>query len=71
MTPSSQSHVPNLSHVSTRRQLLQAGSISLLGLGMPGIAAMRAAASGPAAPKPRSVIFIFLTGERRNTTRST
>ena len=62
MTPSSQSHVPNLSHVSTRCQLLQAGSISLLGLGMPGIAAMRATAAGPAAPKPRSVIFIFLTG---------
>jgi len=49
-------------HVSTRRQLLQAGSIGLLGLGMSDLTALRAAPAGTPVSKPRSVIFIFLTG---------
>ena len=49
-------------HVSTRRQLLQAGSIGLMGLGMSDLAAMRAAAADTPVSQPRSVIFIFLTG---------
>ena len=49
-------------HVCTRRQLLQAGSIGLLGLKMSDLAAMRTQADGTSEPPPRSVIFIFLTG---------
>src|SRR5438874_1412426 len=47
----------------TRRHMLQAGGIGLLGLSMADVAAMRAAAApGTAATKPRAVIFLFLTG---------
>lgn len=50
----------------TRRSLLQAGSISLLGLGMDQLAALQAQASGTEArQRPRtakSVIYIFLSG---------
>src|SRR5207237_6310548 len=46
----------------TRRAALQAGSIGLLGLGLPELTALRGlAAPAPSAPK-KSVIFIFLTG---------
>src|SRR3954469_25318821 len=49
-----------------RRKLLQAGSISLLGLGMNHLAGLRAAeaAIGTAHPrgKAKSVIYIFLSG---------
>ena len=51
-------------HPLTRRDVLQAGTISLLGLSGVDIAAWRATAAeaGVAAPRPRSVIYIFLTG---------
>ena len=49
-------------HVSTRRELLQAGSIGLLGLGMSDVAAMRGHAGEGAATDSRSVIFVFLSG---------
>jgi hypothetical protein len=53
-----------------RRVALQAGAVSLLGLGMEHVAALRASAAKPADPKPadqrepsaRSVIYIFLSG---------
>lgn len=47
-----------------RRDLLQAGTIGLLGLSGVDVSRWRAAAveSGSAAPKPRAVIYIFLTG---------
>jgi hypothetical protein len=51
-------------HPLTRRQVLQAGSIGLLGLSMADVAAWRSAvhAAGSPLPRPRSVIFLFLTG---------
>ncbi len=56
----------------TRRTLLQAGSIGLLGLGTDHIDRLRAeaAARGAVGPRARSVIFIFLSGGLRNTTVS-
>jgi hypothetical protein len=47
----------------TRRTLLQAGAVSLLGLGMNHVHALRAlAANAPRTAKARSVIYIFLSG---------
>ena len=47
----------------TRRQSLQAGAISLLGLGTNHVQALRAtAAAGAIAPRAKSVIYIFLSG---------
>ena len=47
----------------SRRTALQAGSIGLLGLGSNHVAALREAAAAPvASSKPRSVIYIFLSG---------
>src|SRR5262245_51069465 len=49
-------------HLS-RRTLLQAGSASLLGLGLNHLTALRAAgAAAGQQPKARSVIYIFLSG---------
>ncbi len=47
-----------------RRTALQAGSIGLLGLGMNHVSALResVAASGESPSRPRSVIYIFLSG---------
>jgi hypothetical protein len=46
----------------TRRAMLQAGSIGILGLGMSELSLLRSlAAEDPAVPK-KSVIFVFLTG---------
>src|SRR5436190_14581917 len=59
-----QPDTPALRHPrSARRELLQAGAVGLLGLGMNHVSALRALA-GPAAPerKARAVIFIFLSG---------
>jgi hypothetical protein len=55
---------PAPGHLPTRRQILQAGSIGLMGLSMAEVAAWRAAAlaAGSPLPRPRSVIFLFLTG---------
>ncbi len=50
-----------MSHLSTRRQVLQAGSIGLLGLGMSDVMRSRCPADS-SATKPKSVIFVFLTG---------
>lgn len=50
---------------STRRTILQAGSVGLLGLGMNHLAPLRTADSAELAPgggKAKSVIFIFLSG---------
>jgi hypothetical protein len=44
-----------------RRDCLQAGTIGLLGLSMADVAARRSAAAADA-PRPKSVIFLFLTG---------
>jgi len=52
----------SLPHITTRRQLLQTGSIGLLGLGMADVAALRAQAAGTSESSLRSVIFVFLTG---------
>src|SRR5215469_726442 len=51
-------------HPVTRRDVLQAGSIGLLGLSMADVAGWRnaAQAAGSPLPKPRSVILLFLTG---------
>jgi hypothetical protein len=55
-------HHPRLS----RRTMLQAGSIGLLGLGMNHLAGLRAAAAAPGSAKPsgqaKSCIYIFLSG---------
>lgn len=51
------------SHLHTRREMIQAGAIGLLGLGMNHLTALQAL-SAPAARQPRakSVIYIFLSG---------
>lgn len=50
-------------HPLNRRTVLQAGSLGLLGLSMADVAALRGTAKADStAPKPRSVIFLFLTG---------
>lgn len=48
----------------SRRQLLQAGGLGLLGLSLGDVWALRAAASNTRPPerRPKSVIYIFLTG---------
>jgi hypothetical protein len=46
----------------SRRHLLEAGSIGLLGLGMNHVEALRAMAGTSAAPKADACIFIFLSG---------
>jgi hypothetical protein len=46
----------------TRRTMLQAGSISLLGLSLSQVFALRAAAAQGRTPAPRSVIYVFLSG---------
>ncbi len=48
-------------HSVNRRDILQAGSIGLLGISMADVAAWRSLAAGPA-PKPKAVIYLFLTG---------
>jgi hypothetical protein len=50
--------------VYTRRNLLQAGSLGLLGLSLADVHALRAAgaARGAALPAPRAVIYLFLSG---------
>lgn len=55
-------HVP--SHPTySRRQLLQAGGLGLLGLSLGQVSALRAATeSTPPGRRPKSVIYIFLTG---------
>src|SRR6185503_14295799 len=44
----------------TRRFALQAGAVGLLGLGSDALSALRSAAG--AAPRARSVIYVFLSG---------
>src|SRR5690242_8146331 len=49
----------------TRRQIIQAGAIGLLGLGVNHLTALRALAATnarPVAAKAKSVIYIFLSG---------
>ena len=48
----------------SRRQLLQAGGLGLLGLSLGDVAALRGEGAAPRAPvhRPKSVIYIFLTG---------
>lgn len=54
---------PGLRHpVLQRRQMLQAGGISLLGLGLSHLEGLRAAAPGGGHGKRRSAIFVFLSG---------
>jgi len=48
--------------VFTRRSVLQAGGIGLMGLGTSELSALRSMAAPEAVPRAKSVIFIFLTG---------
>ena len=48
--------------VVSRRTVVQAGAIGLLGLGMNHVQALRAADGAAAAPKTKSCIYIFLSG---------
>lgn len=63
---SSHDTIPNLPHAfpnhSSRRSMLQAGAIGLLGLGMADIPAARALAGRAPHVPQKSVIFIFLNG---------
>ncbi len=45
-----------------RREFLQVGFSGLLGLGLPGLLAGRAAATATQSPRAKSVILVFLTG---------
>jgi len=57
------SAVPTITNAaSTRRQLLQAGSIGLMGLSMVDVARLRSQAADTTAQPAGSVIYIFLTG---------
>src|SRR5262249_26140349 len=58
MHPASASEHPRFS----RRTLLQAGSVGLLGLGMNHVNGLRALAKNVPAPKAHAAIFIFLSG---------
>ncbi len=51
-------HNPSL----TRREMIQAGAIGLLGLGMNHVGALQAMTSQVKAPKAKRVIYIFLSG---------
>ena len=55
---------PYLAHPVSRRQCLLAGSLGLLGLSMADVAGWRNAAvqAGVPTTRPKSVIYIFLTG---------
>ncbi|MEO1996361.1 MAG: DUF1501 domain-containing protein [Planctomycetaceae bacterium] len=53
---------PIATAASTRRQLLQAGSIGLMGLSMVDVARLRSRATDTTAQPAGSVIYIFLTG---------
>jgi hypothetical protein len=56
-------HGGSVSHpVLTRRGVLQAGAIGLLGLGTAELSALRSMAKGEGVTPSRSVIFVFLTG---------
>lgn len=46
----------------TRRAMLQAGSLSLLGLSMSDVGRLRAQQGAGTRPSPKAVIYIFLTG---------
>lgn len=46
----------------TRRSMIQAGAVGLLGLSMGDVQALRAAAPGARRAAPKSVIYIFLSG---------
>ncbi|HEX7448982.1 MAG TPA: DUF1501 domain-containing protein, partial [Pirellulales bacterium] len=46
----------------TRREILRAGSLGLMGLGLPELMRARAAASAGGPPKARSCIVLFLMG---------
>ena len=46
----------------TRRDLLQAGGIGVMGLSMPDLLALRASAAPSSGPAPKAVIYIFLSG---------
>ena len=52
------SHAPNL----TRREMIQAGALGLMGLGMNHLGALQAFASPAKPPKAKRVIYIFLSG---------
>ena len=57
------SSLPIPSHpVVSRRAVVQAGAIGLLGFGMNHVAALRAEAAVKSVPKARNCIFIFLSG---------
>lgn len=55
---------PAAAGIQTRRNVLQAGALGLLGLSTANVSRMRAAAaeSGVPLPKPKAVIYLFLTG---------
>src|SRR5262249_30679258 len=54
---------PALQHPAvTRRTMLQAGAVSLLGLGTNHVAGLRALAANAPPPRARAVIYIFLSG---------
>ena len=56
-------HSCGLNHGVTRREMIQAGAISLLGLGMNHLGALRAmGAAAPGQAKAKRVIYIFLSG---------
>lgn len=48
--------------VFSRRSAIQAGAVGLLGLGMNHVAALRDASAAPVRSRPRTVIYIFLSG---------
>lgn len=53
---------PHPAHPFSRREVLQAGAVSLLGLGMNHLSALQSMAAPAATPRAKSVIYIFLSG---------
>ncbi len=54
--------LPHPAHPVSRREVIQAGTVGLLGLGMNHLSALQAMTAATQPPRAKSVIYIFLSG---------